>query len=366
MPLEVFDDFKGLFTNADEYTNPGSAEMTNCKTNISKDLIKAKGYSRVTPASQLVVTDISVASDAVLTVDNSLSSSGTVILYDVANDDFADVLEGKAWNISAAASSTITLEGADTSAITKSDENLMYDAIEFNEIDDTVTNSGVTYDATETINSRITGMGAYNGANSDYLQADVSSTTSANVVISFWINPNLTLNPMCFDFSDGGANPRMYASTDGENIDFFIKEGATTASVGTIVISDTLKHVCILVENSGALSGSKSIRVYVNAVSAGTSATTFTDFGLTDLVIGNNYVKNQGFTGKLYDFTVFDYDSLSGAGISDADIATYLYNNTFGYSPDYKFCHEYSQLTATLDTSISGLSNFASSGGTTY
>jgi len=385
-------DFKGLYTSADSYSTPGSPDCENVLIDTG-NIEKVKGYTRIT-GSTIAITNMYCSTDTVLVANNTVASNASLIVYDVSNQDLADVIEGKIWNVKSVTTTSIVLEGCDTSALGL--ESLFEQSIVLNDdiVDGTVMTPGVVfyenstaYLTTNYINKYpLTIINSRNIADAFYYNG-MADTLGDNARFKLIYNyvPDISKNVMHFwvkvepPDSSGyqwifrGGLYIYYTSVNGTTYINFgfpadvsqawnIRVGGGGITVGyaaKTIAYNTLTHVCVIFN-----SDIDEIEIYIDGtltwdVVSGTVTSPFS-MGVNPSLGGQGSFDSSNFKGMIKDFSILDYTVLSGI-VSNASIATQLYNNTF--DGQYKFVGEFNTNTATGDLSAQYLQGFSTTGG---
>lgn len=390
MTLEVYEQFKGLFTAGDDQSVDGSPDCKNIDIDINGDIVKAKGIERVV-SSNIAVLSMIFGSSTVLTTDMVASGvvavSSPICLYDVSNESAKVVLygdKGKAWKVTAVSGYDLTI-GADTSSIDTTEENIIKDNVLFNEQLDTVTDSDNVIK-----NGNINAHGVLKTNARNYITSDLITGLPTTIfdgstylidkkIIHLWVKMSqdiadiedlnvkyLLISRPVTIFAVDGIQINLKKNSGNYYLQLAINDGANpyviVSSTFTYSKVDSL-HFMICLDNTGAnLTGSNTVELYFNNTLLGSSTSTWTPFYMTNQsYIGANYD-----TGTLPKFSVFDLSliGLSGcisSGVTYSNVKTALYNNTYNVG-GYRYVYEYGN-TAKIDLSLMNLTNFVTSGG---
>ena len=220
MANQVLEQFKGLYTNADRFTTPGSPDLMNVDVDINGDLRKSKGYTRVAVASAGYTSNRDIVIDPILTnkvliynTPATFSVGDTVIVENFVSAIYLEaaqrtLLENKAFTVTGFLSGYAILDvtpvGTDIATTTfKVDRSL------------TLNHATTKFASSGGIaNSSISILGStyYNRTSTDFLVAMISNGTNSYLCKT---------SPTAIGWSYVEATPTAFNATDKANFDFF-------------------------------------------------------------------------------------------------------------------------------------------------
>ena len=382
MAIEAYDNFKGLFTITDAYTNPGSPDLDNVDITITGDLKKAEGFELVNTTT-VSITNITAAASALLTVASAadfVAACGAVMVRDVSASSWASALEGMVWNVTVASGSILELESADTSGLNPLEGNIKNNVL-FNQTDDagSITKTNIT-STVETIESRIADVDTWGniviGAVTQPSKEtfDGSSIDVNQLIIYGWVTPDFTapgsgavVKYIFRSKDDASGNPyvALYFDPTTDKIWVTLNDGVGgTASVSASVTwsIDSVNSFVLFLDKDASYD-SKSIDLYINGSSVDTDTDTWTSFSMQSTTfIGAGGNSNIFFWyGGIHDLSIIDLSNLTS--YTKASIVSSLTDNTYTTDTSYSFVSEFDTLNGVVDFSLADLTGFSDSSG---
>lgn len=174
---------------------------------------------------------------------------------------------------------------------------------------------------------------------------DTSPVSLAKNVFSFWSN-NLKNGTNKIYIAPVGSDKGLFVVQSSSKILISVKSTNSVASQYNLPFTtlDVIHHYMIIYNNAA-----ETITLYLDSVLQSTTsvvAATLASFVMNDTLIQGGSVS---LASVIHDFSIFNYTTLS-ATYSDAQIAAYLYNNTFN-AGRYKLVNELSYLLTLANTS---------------